>query len=293
MLRYCLSFVCLTIALCSSLHADDAPTELTPAVIGKKYAEQISVTVSGAAPFTYALGGEEKPAGLAIDPESGLLHGIPTRAAIGTHRVHVIVTDYTGRETTQDFVLHVTAFAAVVGSPAAAAEKGVKAAAARQHSAVMAKPAAIGVVSAAAKPGAPAVGLPVIQSATSGLKTVVVVSPDFPDGVTSASYQLYSGDAKTTCGAGSGTAVAFAADPKPVAVKSTATNLQLNEALKGGGVLCAEESFADASGKEVVNTWSKPFPVTGAPSIGSAVSGATTVSVTSPAFPANAIKAEF
>ena len=58
MCRYWLSSLCFALVLCSSVYADDGPPELTPGVIGKKYAEQIAVTVSGQAPFTYALGGE-------------------------------------------------------------------------------------------------------------------------------------------------------------------------------------------------------------------------------------------
>jgi hypothetical protein len=281
--RYWLSSLCFALVLCSSVYADDGPPELTPGVIGKKYAEQIAVTVSGQAPFTYALGGEEKPAGLTIDPQTGLLHGIPTLAAIGTHRVHVVVTDYAGKQTTQDFVLHVTASALN----------------AAQHSApVTAKPGSTSthaqttnVQTPPPQPNTVAVtinGSPVITSATDGLKTVSLTSPAFPAGVDSGTYQLSTIEAGKACAAGAGTAVAIAANTSADAKPSAATTLQLADALKEGSLLCAEESFKDAQGKEVTTAYSKQFPVTGAPSIAAAVSGAKTVAITSPALPSGA-----
>jgi hypothetical protein len=270
MCRYWCLFVCLLSLWCSAMSADAAAlTELKPAVVNNSYEQQITITVSGTAPFTYALGGEEKPDGLSIDPQTGLLHGTPTATAVGTHRVRIIVTDYKGKQITQDFLLHIT-----VSSAPPPAQAGTSA-----------PPSAVPPSSPPPQPAVKINGTPSISSATSGLKTVSVNSTAFPAGVDSSVYKLYALDPGQTCAAGQGNALALAANTTASAKSLAPTLLQLAEALKDNTTLCAEESFKNTGGKEVATAYSKLFTVTGSPSVAMAVAGAKTLAITSPAYP--------
>jgi hypothetical protein len=215
MCRYLLMLFCLSFFLANSALGDDDLPVLTPGIINKRYIEQIHMTVGGAAPFTYALGGDDKPAGLSINPENGLLQSVLTKAALGTHRLHAVVTDYTGKQTTQDFLLHVTASV----MPSAS------------HAAVLPPPPP---PSPPSKPSPPTTmsGSPSITSATSGLSTVYITSPDFPSGAASATYKVYALDPAMTCSAGKGQQLDLAPESKAEAKRSAATPLRL--AYRGG-----------------------------------------------------------
>ncbi len=112
--------LCFASVVCSSSgYADDAPpagkaapaaplVPLAPAVLGRVYHAQLSMTVAGVAPFTYMLAGDVRPPCLKLDSLTGMLHGLPTRSCLGNYHLHVVATDYVGKETPADFVLHVS-----------------------------------------------------------------------------------------------------------------------------------------------------------------------------------------
>jgi hypothetical protein len=114
---------------------------------------------------------------------------------------------------------------------------------------------------------------------------VSITSTAFPSTVVSATYTLFTLDAGKPCDAGSGTAIALAANTSAEAKQSAATPLQLADPLKDGAILCAEESFKDSKGTEVATAYAKAFPATGSPAIAAVFAGSTTVTITSPAYP--------
>ena len=96
-------------ALTSMCFAEEGSLEnIDDAILARPYRIQLAFAVEGTAPFTYAIGGDARPSCLAVDPLTGVLHGTPTRACLGNHRLHIVITDYKGQQSSRDFLLHIT-----------------------------------------------------------------------------------------------------------------------------------------------------------------------------------------
>jgi hypothetical protein len=66
------------------------PPTLPPATVGVAYSAQLSAS-GGVPPYTYAVTSGSLPAGLTLDPNSGILSGTPT--TFGTSTFVVTATD--------------------------------------------------------------------------------------------------------------------------------------------------------------------------------------------------------
>jgi Putative Ig domain len=65
---------------------------LPPATVGQEYSQQFQAS-GGVGPYTYAI--DVPPPGLALDPNSGILAGVPTQA--GTAQFTITATDSQGQ----------------------------------------------------------------------------------------------------------------------------------------------------------------------------------------------------
>lgn len=75
----------------------------TPAVTGSAYSFALKANEGGTVPYTWAVSGGSLPAGIVLDPNTGILSGSPT--APGTSSFVVKVTDLTGASATKTFTV--------------------------------------------------------------------------------------------------------------------------------------------------------------------------------------------
>lgn len=90
-----------------------ASTVLQDAVFGKQYKVQLSLPVTGYAPFTFSIVGGALPSCLHFSTQEGIVSGLPSKACAGTYAFVIDVIDEKGNEalaqqTLQRFVVHVT-----------------------------------------------------------------------------------------------------------------------------------------------------------------------------------------
>ncbi|MFT4945972.1 MAG: hypothetical protein ACI8TL_000201 [Natronomonas sp.] len=86
-------------------------TEVAGGMQGVTYSEQITIT-DGTGPYSYAVVDWELPDALTLDPETGVISGIPTAA--GTYSFIVEVTDASGASSIQTFTIEVADRLAIV-----------------------------------------------------------------------------------------------------------------------------------------------------------------------------------
>jgi hypothetical protein len=91
-------------------------------VVGSSYTQTITAT-GGAAPRTFSTSG--LPAGLSIDPASGIISGTPTTATTAAVTFSVTVNDNGGRTFTKTFTLNIDEPLAIITTNLNAATAGV------------------------------------------------------------------------------------------------------------------------------------------------------------------------
>jgi hypothetical protein len=91
--------------------AISTPPQLLGASVGVAYSQSLTA-VGGANPYRWLINTGSLPAGIALNPVSGLLSGTP--AASGTFMFTVLVTDNAGNRATQQFTLIVGSGLAII-----------------------------------------------------------------------------------------------------------------------------------------------------------------------------------
>jgi hypothetical protein len=91
--------------------AISTPPQLLGASVGVAYSQSLTA-VGGANPYQWLINAGSLPAGIALNPVSGLLSGTP--AASGTFMFTVLVTDNAGNRATQQFTLIVGSGLAII-----------------------------------------------------------------------------------------------------------------------------------------------------------------------------------
>ncbi len=75
------------------------------ATVGEPYRGQVSVPTGGTGPFTYAITSGQLPAGVTLDPKTGVISGTPTGGQAGPYPFTVTVTDAAGAKSSANSVI--------------------------------------------------------------------------------------------------------------------------------------------------------------------------------------------
>jgi hypothetical protein len=75
------------------------------ATVGEPYRGQVSVPTGGTGPFTYAITAGALPAGVTLDPKTGVISGVPTGGQAGDYPFTVTVTDAAGAKSSANSVI--------------------------------------------------------------------------------------------------------------------------------------------------------------------------------------------